>query len=206
MATTESSTFAPDIPSSPITRTNPDSTIHVELTPHSLDHAAATSFVRSPSAGATVLFIGTTRDSFNDLPVSSLAYTSYAPLAMLTLYSIASAILSKHGATKIAIVHKLGECPIGDESIVIAVSAPHRQAAWRAGEEALEETKAKAEIWKLERFVGGEGVWRANRDGVMGEKVEEKKDEGGGKDDGTGKQVNIEGEAREPVLKDGGFA
>ena len=102
---------------------------------------------------------------------------------MSTLYSIASTILTKHNLTKICIIHRLGEVPIGEESILIAVSSPHRQAAWRAGEEALEETKARAEIWKLEKFVGGEGVWRANRDGVMGVKVGDgkgEKEEGGG--------------------------
>jgi molybdopterin synthase catalytic subunit len=80
-------------------------------------------------------------------------------------------MLKKHELAKICIVHKLGDCPIGEESILIAVSAKHRQAAWRAGEECLEEVKKRAEIWKLERFVGGDGVWRANRDGVMGSKV-----------------------------------
>ncbi|KAF2254585.1 Molybdopterin biosynthesis MoaE [Trematosphaeria pertusa] len=175
MSTSESSNYTPDIPSEPITRTTEE--IHIELTPNALDSLSATRFVRSPSAGATVLFIGTTRDTFNDMPVSSLAYTSYTPLAMSTLYSIASSMLSKHQLTKIAIVHKLGECPIGEESIVIAVSAPHRQAAWRAGEEALEEAKKRVEIWKLEKFEGGEGVWRANRDGVMGVKADEGKDE-----------------------------
>lgn len=56
--------------------------------------------------------------------------------------------------------------PIAEESILIAVSAPHRQAAWRAGEEALERVKERVEIWKLEEFQGEQdGVWRANRDG-----------------------------------------
>ncbi|KAF2751868.1 molybdenum cofactor synthesis protein-like protein 2 large subunit [Sporormia fimetaria CBS 119925] len=180
MSATEPPTYQPAVPSTPITRSTPK--IHVELTPDPLNPQEATTFVRSPSAGATVLFIGTTRDSFNDLPVSSLAYTSYAPLAINTLYSIAESILQKHECTKITIVHKLGECPIEEESIVIAVSAKHRQAAWRAGEEALEETKKRAEIWKLERFEGGEGVWRANRDGVMGVRVEDEgiQTEGGG--------------------------
>jgi len=68
-------------------------------------------------------------------------------------------------------VHRLGVVPIGEESILIAVSAPHRQAAWRAGEEALEDCKARVEIWKREEFEGEEGVWRANRDGAMGQKV-----------------------------------
>ncbi|KAF2110089.1 Molybdopterin biosynthesis MoaE [Lophiotrema nucula] len=176
MSTTEPSTYTPDIPSDPITKTT--DTVHVELTPHALDSLAATKFVRSPSAGATVLFIGTTRNSFANLPVSSLSYTSYAPLALSTLSQIATTILAKHECEKIWISHKLGECPIGEESIVIAVSSKHRQAAWRAGEEALEETKRRAEIWKLERFEGGEGVWRANRDGVMGVKIEEGKEEG----------------------------
>ena len=67
----------------------------------------------------------------------------------------------------------MGSVPIGEESIVIAVSSPHRQAAWRAGEEALEECKAKVEIWKLEKFEGEEeGVWRANevqKKGVTGD-------------------------------------
>jgi molybdopterin synthase catalytic subunit len=70
-------------------------------------------------------------------------------------------------------VHRLGVVPIGEESILIAVSAPHRQAAWRAGEEALEECKARVEVWKLEEFGDGEGVWRANRDGSIGHRVDE---------------------------------
>jgi molybdopterin synthase catalytic subunit len=70
-------------------------------------------------------------------------------------------------------IHRLGVVPIAEESILIAVSSPHRQAAWRAGEEALEECKDRAEIWKLEEFDGAEGgVWRANRDGQAGVQVE----------------------------------
>jgi molybdopterin synthase catalytic subunit len=69
-------------------------------------------------------------------------------------------------------VHRLGVVPVGEESILIAVSSPHRQAAWRAGEEALEECKEKVEVWKREEFGGEEGgVWRANRDGAAGVKV-----------------------------------
>lgn len=66
-------------------------------------------------------------------------------------------------------MHRLGVVPIAEESILIAVSAPHRQAAWRAGEEALERVKEKVEIWKFEEFQGEQGgVWRANRDGQGG--------------------------------------
>lgn len=87
------------------------------------------------------------------------------------MLSIGQALVSKHALKGVAMVHRLGPVPIGEESILIAVSAPHRQAAWRAGEEALEECKSKVEVWKKEEFEGEEGVWRANRDGIMGEKV-----------------------------------
>ena len=88
------------------------------------------------------------------------------------MLSIAEAVKEKHVLNAISIVHRLGVVPIGDESILIAVSAPHRQAAWKAGEETLEECKAKVEIWKLEEFDGEGGVWRANRDGAAGMPVD----------------------------------
>ena len=66
-----------------------------------------------------------------------------------------------------SVTHRLGRVDIGDESIVIAVSAPHRQAAWKAGEECLERVKASVEIWKEEWFTDG-GMWRSNRDGQAG--------------------------------------
>ena len=86
--------------------------------------------------------------------------------------SITQDMLAKHGLKGIAMIHRLGTVPIGEESILIAVSSPHRQAAWRAGEETLEECKAKVEVWKREEFEGEEGVWRANRDGAMGQRVD----------------------------------
>ena len=89
------------------------------------------------------------------------------------MLSIAEDIKQAHSLTAITMVHRLGICPIGEESILIAVSAPHRQAAWRGGEQALEDCKERVEVWKLEEFGGddddggGGGVWRANRDGAV---------------------------------------
>lgn len=89
------------------------------------------------------------------------------------MLQVAKDMKAKHELVAIAMIHRLGPVPIGEESILIAVSSPHRQAAWRAGEEALELCKEKVEVWKLEEFHGEEGVWRANRDGQAGVKVEE---------------------------------
>ncbi|KAI5867751.1 Molybdopterin biosynthesis MoaE [Durotheca rogersii] len=126
--------------------------------------------VRSPQAGAIVMFAGTTRDNFGGKPVKELQYSAYGALALRTMLSICEDIREKHGLISIAMAHRLGTVPIGEESILIAVSAPHRQAAWKAGEQALEECKERVEVWKKEEFEGEDGVWRANRDGAMGQR------------------------------------
>lgn len=175
--------------------------ISVSLTHSPLNIPYIIASVKSPKAGAIVLFagshhviphlnmtimqlivsrqignsdfltnkLGTTRDSFANKPVHALQYTAYPQLALRSMLSIAQSIKEEHNLTAISLVHRLGVVPIAEESILIAVSAPHRQAAWRAGEEALERVKEKVEIWKLEQFQGEQdGVWRANRDGQGG--------------------------------------
>lgn len=90
------------------------------------------------------------------------------------MLDIALAVKAKYELTAVSISHRLGVCPIGEESILIAVSAPHRQAAWKGGEEALEECKEKVEVWKREEFGGEEGgIWRANREGLPDSKIRE---------------------------------
>ncbi|EGR52518.1 uncharacterized protein TRIREDRAFT_54508 [Trichoderma reesei QM6a] len=145
---------------------------YVALTHDHLDLQQAIDRVRSPAAGAIVLFAGTTRDNFAGKPVKELQYTAYNKLALRTMLSICKDVQAKHGLKGISMIHRLGTVPIGEESILIAVSSPHRQAAWRAGEEALEACKERVEVWKREEFEGEEGVWRANRDGAVGQKVE----------------------------------
>lgn len=109
--------------------------------------------------------------------MKELQYTSYEPRALQTMLAICKSVLEKHGLTSIAMIHRLGVVPIGEESILITVSSPHRQAAWRAGEEALEECKAKVEVWKKEEFGGEEGgIWRANRDGATGVRIDDEKE------------------------------
>lgn len=147
---------------------------YVALTNDHLNAKVIMDKVRSTKAGAIVLFAGTTRDNFNNKPVKELQYQSYIPLALRTMLRISKSMSTKHSLTSVAIIHRLGVVPIGEESILIAVSSPHRQAAWKAGEEMLEEVKEKVEIWKREEFGGEEGgVWRANRDGAIGVKIED---------------------------------
>ncbi|KAL6713407.1 hypothetical protein ACLMJK_008872 [Lecanora helva] len=147
--------------------------VKVELTYQSLNTREIMESVKSPKAGAIVLFAGTTRDNFDGKNVAHLEYSAYIPRALQTMLSIAKQVKARHGLNIVSIVHRLGVVPIMDESILIAVSAPHRQAAWKGGEEALELCKEKVEVWKLEEFGGHEGgVWRSNRDGVQVQEVD----------------------------------
>jgi len=87
------------------------------------------------------------------------------------MLSIARQVKEKHALTAVSLIHRLGRVDVCEESILIAVSSPHRQAAWAAGEEMLERVKQDVEVWKMEQFADG-GVWRANRDGAVGAAVE----------------------------------
>ena len=148
-------------------QTHANTSIHIELRYEPLDIPASLTFTRSPTAGANVLFLGTTRNNFDNKPVTRLSYSAYPKLALKSLFTIAEAVKAKHGLDKVYIAHRLGEVAIEEESIAVSVSSGHRQAGWLGAEEILERVKARAEIWKMEWFGDGEveeGVWRANQD------------------------------------------
>ncbi|KAA8910466.1 Molybdopterin biosynthesis MoaE [Sphaerosporella brunnea] len=164
----------------PASLTDAEKNIHVSLTHEPLQLTSTVDRVRSPKAGAIVLFAGTTRDNFQDQPVKTLSYSAYVPLALRTILSICQSVKEKHGLLGIAVTHRLGDVGIGEESVHVAVSAPHRKAAWEAGEETLELVKERVEVWKMECFEDG-AVWRSNKDGQRGVRMdidETKADEG----------------------------
>ncbi|TIA30233.1 hypothetical protein D6C78_09725 [Aureobasidium pullulans] len=141
--------------------------IHVSLTYEKLIAANTIELVKSPKAGAVVVFLGCTRASFDGKTVTHLKYSAYVPLALRTLIDIAREIRAAYPAIAIAIVHRLGRVNVSEESIIIAVSSAHRATAFAAGEVCLERVKNEVEIWKEEWFADG-GLWRANKDGKTG--------------------------------------
>jgi molybdopterin synthase catalytic subunit len=102
--------------------------------------------------------------------VVDLSYDAYIPLAIRTLTKIAEKTLQQWSpeksqeayVCKIAIAHRLGPVGIGQESVVIAISAGHRKEGWLAAEDVLENVKGCAEIWKNERYQDGSALWQAN--------------------------------------------
>ena len=90
--------------------------------------------------------------------VEELEYEAFEPMALRVLGEIADEIEARFGVTRLAIVHRTGEVPLGEASVLVVAAAAHRGAAFDAARYAIDETKARAPIWKAERFADGH-VW-----------------------------------------------
>ncbi|HEY5437100.1 MAG TPA: molybdenum cofactor biosynthesis protein MoaE, partial [Candidatus Limnocylindrales bacterium] len=90
--------------------------------------------------------------------VEGLEYEAFEPMALEVLARIADEIGERWGVTHLAIVHRTGAVPLGETSVVVVAASPHRDAAFEAARYAIDETKARAPIWKAERFADGH-VW-----------------------------------------------
>ncbi len=130
------------------------------LTDAPIDVAVVERSVASASRGAVLLFLGTVRDHHRGRPVARLTYSAYREMAEQTLERIASELEAGAERLRVAIVHRLGEVPVGEASVVIATASPHRAAAYQASREALERLKREVPIWKREHYADGETVWR----------------------------------------------
>lgn len=90
--------------------------------------------------------------------VEGLAYEAHEPMAIAVLGQIADEVAERFGVERVAIVHRSGEVPLGEVSVAVVAVSPHRDAAFEAARYAIDETKARAPIWKAERFADGH-VW-----------------------------------------------
>ena len=112
--------------------------------------------VRSEDAGAIATFTGTTRVHSRGRTVTHLDYEAYEGMAEKVMEEIADTLRARYALTAIAIHHRIGRVTIGETSVVIAVSAPHRQDALAACKDAIDELKERVPLWKKEVYEGGE--------------------------------------------------
>lgn len=122
----------------------------VSSSPLSLD--ALTAQVRDARAGAVVTFQGVTRE------VELLRYEAYVEMAEERMAEIARSAVERHGLCAAAVEHRIGEVPLSEPSVAVAVSAPHREEAFAGAREIIDRVKAEAPIWKRE-VEGGEERW-----------------------------------------------
>jgi len=112
--------------------------------------------VRSDEAGAIATFTGTARIHSRGRIVLHLEYEAYEGMAERVMAELAAGLQERHDVTSIAIHHRIGRVAIGEASVVIAVSAPHRAAALAACKEAIDALKETVPLWKKEVYEGGE--------------------------------------------------
>ena len=129
-----------------------------EVTSEPLLSDSLVAAVLTPSDGAVVTFVGTVRDNHMDRAVTALEYEAYPEMAEAEMRRIGVEMIAKWGLHGIAIRHRVGRLEVGDTSVIIAVSAPHRQAAFAACSEALDKLKDTVPVWKKEYFSDGE-IW-----------------------------------------------
>lgn len=130
------------------------------LTDEAIDVAAVERAVAGSGRGAVLLFLGTVRDHHRGRAVDRLTYSAYRTMAEQTLGRIARELETEADELRVAIVHRLGEVPVGEASVAIAAASPHRAAAYDASRQALERLKREVPIWKREHYADGEAVWR----------------------------------------------
>jgi molybdopterin synthase catalytic subunit/molybdopterin converting factor small subunit len=121
-----------------------------------LDVAAAIEEVADESAGGVASFVGTVRRHSRGREVVHLEYEAFEEMAEPMLERLAAELTARHGLTAVAIHHRVGRVEIGEASVAIAVSAPHRAAALDACREAIDTLKETIPLWKKEVYADGE--------------------------------------------------
>jgi molybdopterin converting factor subunit 1 len=136
----------------------------VEISSGPISVEEVTAKVLHPHHGAAISFIGTTREFTHGKRTTLLEYEAYVPMALRTMNQIVGEIGERYPGTLCAITHRLGLVLIGEISVVIAVSSPHREAAYDASRYAIERLKQIVPIWKKEIWEDG-SEWKGHQMG-----------------------------------------
>lgn len=145
----------------------------IQLTHEPIDFAALTEQVRSEQAGAVVLFLGTVREMTGHRRTVALDYEAFPEMAKAKLEELLDEARDKWPIERAAIVHRLGHLELGDVSVAVAVSTPHREEAFEAGKYLIDRLKEIVPIWKKENWADGSTEWV--HPGVEQEKIEDRR-------------------------------
>jgi molybdopterin synthase catalytic subunit len=131
----------------------------IKLTREPIEHAALTEQVRTTHCGAAVTFLGTVRDLTGDKVTVALEYEAYPGMAEKKLAEIEADVRERWPVGDIAMVHRLGHMDVGEISVAVAVSCPHRADAFAACRHAIDRLKELVPIWKREKWADGSTEW-----------------------------------------------
>jgi molybdopterin synthase catalytic subunit len=124
-----------------------------------IDLNALLAEVARTANGATILFVGTVRDTNNGRAITGMDYSAYASMAERELADIAAEAASKFETDDIVVEHRIGTLGLGDTSVAIAVAHPHRSEGYEASRYIIEQLKQRVPIWKLEHYTDGTREW-----------------------------------------------
>jgi molybdopterin synthase catalytic subunit len=124
--------------------------------PVSVDEVRAA--VADPAAGGIAIFMGAVRDHDHGRGVTALSYSAH-PSAAAELGKVAEKVAASHPILALAVAHRTGDLQVGDLAVVAAVAAEHRDAAFAACEQLVDDLKATVPIWKHQFFTGGDSEW-----------------------------------------------
>ena len=131
----------------------------VRITSEPIEADEALAFVADPGAGATAVFVGTVRDHSGAGAVTGLSYEAWDELATERLDAIGGEMHARWPVRKVAILHRIGDLAVGEASVIVAASAPHRGDAIDACRHGIERLKEDVPIWKKESLVSGDAHW-----------------------------------------------
>jgi molybdopterin synthase catalytic subunit len=131
----------------------------IRLTHDAIDHATLTESVRTPHCGGVVIFLGTVRDLTGEQVTVALDYEAYPGMAEKKLAEIETDTRARWPIGELAIVHRLGRLAVGEVSVAVAVSCPHRGEAFAACKHAIDRLKELVPIWKREHGPAGSTEW-----------------------------------------------
>ena len=133
----------------------------IELTDRPLDVASAIAFVTDPAAGGVAVFLGTTRqeNSADGRQLLALDYEAYAEMALDQMKDLAKQSRARWPIARLALLHRTGRVGLGEPSVIIAVSSPHRGEAFEACRWLIDTLKAQATLWKKEIWTDGTASW-----------------------------------------------
>jgi molybdopterin synthase catalytic subunit len=131
----------------------------ITLTHAPIDFTALTESVRSSDAGAVVLFLGTVREMTDGRKTVALDYDAYPEMAQRKMEELETQARERWPLERVGIIHRLGRLELGEVSVAVAVSCPHRQEAFEAARFLIDELKAWAPIWKKENWADGTTEW-----------------------------------------------
>lgn len=115
--------------------------------------------VGAPADGAVILFLGTVREENEGRPVSGMRYDAYVEMAGPVLAEIVREAAGLAGTDRVTAAHRIGELAVGEVSVAIAVSSPHRAEAFEACRYVIEQVKLRLPVWKEEHYVEGGRRW-----------------------------------------------